>query len=61
MTLKILKTTSNTFDVFLFDGWEFWSRWYKDKANNFRQVGGKPVSLFIKAQILNTLGDKHVA
>ena len=55
--MKVIKISNHLFDVFMFDGWEQWSRWTKDKTGFMKQIGGAPVAGFIKANIIKGLSD----
>ena len=53
--MKVIKINNHLIDVFLFDGWEHWSRWTKDKGGFLKQISGNPVMGFVKANIIKEL------
>ncbi len=56
--MKLLKVNSHVVDVFSFNGWENWSRWNKDKRGFITQIGGEPVTGFLKSLIIKKILEK---
>ncbi len=55
--MKIIKLNNHLYDAFVYDGWENWSRWNKDKRGFFTQVGGPVATGFIKNLIIKKLSE----
>ena len=56
--MKVLNVNNHIFDVFTFSGWENWSRWNKDRRGFLTQIGGEPVTGFMKSIIIKKLTEK---
>lgn len=56
--MKVINISNSLIDVFAFDGWENWSRWTKDRRGFLTQIGGEPVTGFLKNIIIKKILEK---